>query len=153
MQTISQSTQVQETVADIRERLCAPAPLLALSKDSSTLHYHAPRKVLKAGESIRYHMVYGLLRIQWSAKIVESSDSYIRTKLVNGPMDRFFGFHSWEESDSGTLIRDELQFETDSESLNDVLENLVISYGFELDAANASKQETGKFRTWGQNAG
>jgi len=37
--------------------------------------------------------------------------------------------------------------------MHDVLENLVISYGFELDAANASKQETGKFRTWAQNAG
>lgn len=109
MVQLSQTSWQEFSLSNFMETL-RYAPMNLKVDGSPILHYTLPSE-LTAGAIIKYHILVGFKRINWTGIISSAADNQITVRLDKGPFRGFTAKHSFSAQDSMTVCQDEMSFQ------------------------------------------
>lgn len=127
MQTFAQSSLFTVAFTDV-QALLRYAPFRVRSQGSTAvLHYSTPQGVWQ-GAPVLYNMVQGLHVLRWQGLVLNPSGRGFFVRVPGSPLGNFTATHLFEETENGTVIRDELS--CDHPAYAPLLTSLQVVYSF-----------------------
>jgi hypothetical protein len=117
------------------------APLVVKTNGTPVLHYVAPVGIWE-GAPIHYHMLKGMILTSWRGTVVRSSTEGFVTKLMPtfaGPLQSFLAQHAFEQDGSTLVIRDQIEYVSDSDDFSKSFDAVQVTYRFDWRRWTARK--------------
>jgi hypothetical protein len=123
-------------------------PSMAVSENRATLYYFASQGSLDKGFMLKYRLIYGFLRIEWTSQIIRSDHSkmIVTSGCSEGLFTHFSAIHLFEEESGACLIQDTLEFQTENPRLAEVMKNIEVRFGFSQRSGEFREDETTRFK-------
>lgn len=127
------------------------APLRTETGDNAVLSFYFPEGFGKSA-TVRYTLLNGVHRLQWTGVISSSSENEITVRLAEGPFRGFTAKHSFKMDGALTICDDQLEFQGEPEGMQQAIDGAQVRYELEsrakaLDIAMRFEKEkqTGAF--------
>jgi hypothetical protein len=131
-------------------------PIRVNLHETPLLHYHAPQG-FQAGATVRYRLISGLRRLDWTGVISSVSGTAVTVRLDLGPFRGFDARHTFLREDGIFTCHDVLSFQGEDIAFKAAVEKADMLYAFEsrrhtaqLLLAAEAERETHQFQAFNQ---